>query len=175
MKINIKTIPLTLGKLAFVDDEDYELLSKFKWYAVKDRGTYYAVRQLKRVNGKQKRIRMHTEIIGNKNGYVVDHINGDGVDNRRVNLRHLTIRQNGQNRRVLKSSKYPGVSWSTKSLKWHAGVVLNGKRRHLGYYSNETDAFLAYKVAVNELAGEDVIMPYNTALVNRINKQIGNE
>ena len=103
-----KKIELTQGKFAIVDDGDFEWLNQHKWSAQKGRNTYYAIRGV-RENGKHKRIYMHIEILGKKNGLQIDHMNGNGIDNRRTNLRHVTSRQNRQNLHINKSSKYPGV------------------------------------------------------------------
>ncbi len=101
-----KEIPLTQGLVAIVDDADYEYLSQFKWCARKAGNTYYAVRQ------ENKRfICMHIQIIGRRPGLEIDHIDGNGLNNRRSNLRFVTLRQNQQNRLYRRYSKYHGVSW----------------------------------------------------------------
>ena len=145
----MKKLPLTQGQVAIVDDADYEWLSQWKWYAAKICNIFYAVRQAKRVNGKQKNIFMHAEIIGRKEGLEIDHINGNGLDNRRENLRHVTHRENGQNRHDKRSSKYPGVCWHKRDFNWQATIRLNGKAKYLGSFINEEDAFAAYCRAVN--------------------------
>lgn len=147
----MKKIPLTQGKFALVDDEDYEYLKRWKWYAHKDRNTFYAARQTPQGGGKQKMIQMHAEIIGRKEGFVTDHINGNGLDNRRGNLRHATNRQNGQNLHVEKSSKYPGVSWSKSNTNWRATIRVRGKVKYLGGFVDELEAAQAYQAAVASL------------------------
>lgn len=150
----MKEISLTQGKVAIVDDEDYPKLSQHKWYAAKQRtGNFYAVRQSPRVKGKrhQTQIWMHVVIFGTPKGMETDHINGNGLDNRRENLRVVTIRQNQQNRHQKKSSKYPGVFWSTRSGKWIARMRINGKQHHLGYFPVEGDAGNAYVKGCREL------------------------
>jgi len=150
-----KIIPLTQGKVAIVDDEDYEYLNQFKWYARKHRNTFYAARNIYR-NGKQTVLSMHTAVMGRKKGLEIDHINGNGLDNRRSNLRFVTHRQNLQNRHTAKTSKYPGVNWSKIAHKWRAYIEINGKQIHLGYFNNEYEAYLAYQKAVEKL-GEECI------------------
>ena len=148
----MREIPLTQGKFAIVDDEDFERLSQFKWYAHKSCNTFYASRKCKR-----KMVRIHQEIIGVKIGLVIDHINGDGLDNRKANLRHVTNRQNMQNLHTERSSKYPGVCWHKRDKKWKAHITSNGKLLHLGHFTDEEEAFKAYCEANRELAGDGVL------------------
>lgn len=154
----MKEIVLTQNQVALVDDCDYERLNKFKWYAKKHRNTFYAGRNFPRINGKQYRINMHHEIIGSPPvGKMSDHEDGNGLNNQRYNLRHVTNRQNGQNKKnIQKTSKYPGVSWHKASKKWRTTIRINGKHKHLGLFANEVEAFEAYKQAVEKL-GEKVI------------------
>lgn len=145
-----REIPLTQGKVALVDDEDYPELSKFKWCAMKrPTGNYYAVRQSPKdpVTHKSITIRMHAVIVGTPGGLETDHIDGDGLNNRRCNLRIVTSRQNHQNLHIPKSSKYPGVTWDKRASKWHAQIQVNDKRRHLGYYDDEETAARRYRIA----------------------------
>lgn len=159
-----KEIPLTQGKYAIVDDEDFEELNRYKWYAHKDKNTFYAMRHVTKEEAKKEgrstrdtTIYMHQQILGKKEGYQIDHVNGNGSDNRRKNLRYVTNRQNAQNRHINKSSQYPGVSWHKQSQKWRMRIRINGKEIHLGLFTNEYDAFLAYKNAVKTLTGQEVI------------------
>lgn len=148
----MKKIPLTQGLFALVDDEDFEYLNQWKWYALKDGNTFYAVRKSKSVNGKRDLVRMHVEVLGKKEGFVSDHINGNGLDNRRhENLRHVTHRQNLQNRHSEKSSKYPGVSWRKETSQWLAQIRLDGKKKYLGYFASEEEASQAYQTAAGAL------------------------
>jgi hypothetical protein len=160
----MKEIPLTQGKVALVDDEDYEWLNQWKWCAYKNKNTFYAARHTKTENGKQTMIRMHIEVIGKREGLITDHINGNGLENRRENLRHVTRRQNGQNRHDERSSKHPGVSWYKRDKNWQATIQVNGKRKHLGYFSNEADAFRAYCSAVKSL-GESMLPEYMKGVI----------
>lgn len=140
----MREIPLTRGKVALVDDEDFEHLSHFKWNAHKCRNTYYATRQSRVADGRARFIRMHIEIVGTPVGMVTDHINGNGLDNRRKNLRIVTNRENAQNRHVLKTSKYPGVTWQKEPGKWSARIMIDGRVRSLGLFSDEEKAADAY-------------------------------
>ena len=152
----MKEIPLTQGKVAIVDDEDYKYLSQFKWCAHKVYNIFYAVRNI-REDGKQKTLQMHTAILGRKDGFECDHINGNGLDNRRSNLRLVTHRQNEQNRHKKKTSKYPGIYWNKQNKKWEALIRINGKRIHLGLFNDEYKAYLAYCKAVKEMTGQECL------------------
>ena len=155
----MKEIFLTQGKVVLVDDEDFERLKGFKWQLQKGRNTYYAWRNSPMINGERDApIWMHHEIIGfPPKGFVNDHKNGNGLHNFKNNLRHVTVRQNGQNLiHGTKSSKYPGVCWHKKDKKWQAAIRINGPVKYLGQFDIEKEAFEAYRQAVNEL-GDEVI------------------
>lgn len=139
-----REIPLTQGLVAIVDDEDFAALSQFKWRARPAGMTAYAVRSEYPSN---KTIRMHRQIIGCDGS--VDHINGDGLDNRRCNLREATHQQNMRNRRKTPgcSSRHKGVYWMKSKQKWYARIKGNGANRGLGLFSNEDDAARAYNTA----------------------------
>lgn len=95
----MKTIPLTQGKVALVDDEDYEELSRFKWCATKNRrGKFYAVRGGPRAGGGSPTVQMHVVIAGTPAGMDTDHIDGDSLNNQRSNLRICTRAENLSNR-----------------------------------------------------------------------------
>lgn len=141
----MRTISLSQGMVAIVDDEDYSELITHKWFAIKQgSGIWYAARNSPWVKGKHRLIRMHREIIGTPNGMDTDHINGNGLDNRRENLRVVTHRVNTQNRHQNKSSKYPGVVKDCQSGKWIAQIRVNGIRRYLGRFETEEVAANAY-------------------------------
>ena len=152
---NMKIIPLTKGKYATVDDEDYGWLIKYKWYALVEANTCYACTT---VGGRKnkKHIRMHRLIMNAPVGMDVDHINRDGTDNRKDNLRICTRRQNIQNsrKRIGTSSQFKGVHWRPEVKKWQARIYAQDKYRSLGHYINERDAALAYNKAANEYFGE---------------------
>lgn len=155
----MKEIALTQGKTALVDDCDFERLNRFKWFAVKSKNNnmFYAGMDSPRVNGKRHRIHMHHKVIGMPLcGFMADHKNGQGTDNRRKNLRFVTNRQNGQNRKGQKSSKYPGVSWIKANKKWRATIQIKGKIKHLGCFMDEKKASEVYRQAVNNL-GETMV------------------
>ena len=163
--IMVKKIPLTQGKYALVNDEDFDYLAQWKWLAHWSPGTksYYAKRNARKgeigwiSKNRRRLISMHAEIMNLPKGMFVDHINHDTLDNRRNNLRSVTHRQNHQNRRQSKYSKYPGVSWDKSREKWIVLIQVNGKRKNIGRFNSEIEAFKAYKTAVFELTGEKVV------------------
>lgn len=148
-----RRIPLTQGKYAIVDPDDYERLTRHKWHVIRGANTYYAGRN-SRIGKKRFSIKMHRQIINPPDHLLVDHINRYGFDNRKANLRPATRAQNTLNRPFIKtktsSSKYRGVSWSKSQKKWHAHLGLNGKCKFIGYFQNEIDAAKAYDNAARK-------------------------
>lgn len=149
----MKTIPLTQGKVAIVDDEDYEILKQFKWYAVKCDSTFYAQRKAR---SEHKRIttRMHREVINPPAGFFCDHKNGDGLDNRRDNLRIVTNAQNQMNKGIYKTSTTGVKGVIIDHGKYRASIKLNGRSKHLGMFKTVEEASAAYQKAAKELFGE---------------------
>jgi hypothetical protein len=144
-------IPLTQGKFAIVDAEDYDRLNQDKWYAGKCKNTYYAGR----VEG-GKTIKMHREIMHAPKGVLVDHINHNGLDNRKRNLRLCTHAQNCYNQQASATgtSKYKGVSWHKSNSKWSARIRCDRKFYNLGEFDNQMEAAMAYDDKAVELFGE---------------------
>jgi hypothetical protein len=153
----VKTITLTRGQIALVDDADFEALTVFKWQA--HRGphdsTWYAVRAAV-VAGRETKLRMHRVIAGAADGIQVDHRNGNGVDNQRHNLRLATGSQNQQHRvratRPQMASKFKGLSW--EQGRWRARILAEGRRIHLGAFASEIEAAKAYDAAALKYFGE---------------------
>ena len=138
-----------------VSDEDFALVSSFNWMT-REKRNFYAFRK-ERKGGKQKTIWMHRFILGEPpDGQEVDHVDGNGLNNQRSNLRFVSRRQNCQNLHTNKTSAFPGVSWDKSPGKWKATIKINRKPVHLGCFSNENDAFAAYREAV-EATGDTVI------------------
>jgi hypothetical protein len=151
-----RRIKLTQGKYAIVDPEDFERLNKFKWYAAKDTRTFYAHRH-KRVGKKYISIGMHREILDPPGHLIVDHINHNGLDNLKANLRLATCAQNSYNRRQFrknKSSKYIGVSWKERTKKWAAIICYKRENIIIGYFKDEIQAAKAYDEAAQKYHGE---------------------
>jgi len=157
----VKEIILTQGKMALVDDEDFQYLTAFKWSAQKQRNTYYTGRMINLENGKRKTLMMHHVIMGTTpEGKEIDHIDGNGLNNQRSNLRFVTRRQNQQNAvnsKVKRTSKYPGVSYDSRRNKWKAYIKINNYHKDIGRFNAEIDAFNAYRNAVESI-GDKVLM-----------------
>ena len=152
----MKKIPLTQGKFAIVDDNDFEELSKYKWHANKMGNSYYAKTSFGKNGTKRIRPSMHGLILKLKKPQEIDHINRDGLDNRKCNLRVCTRSQNQQNKRPQKqcTSKYKGVSWYEAGKKWRAFIMLKSKHYYLGGFNNEIECAKAYDKRAKELFGE---------------------
>lgn len=150
-----KIISLTRGHIAFVDACDYERINASLWISHPDKNSFYAQRALPRENGIQKNEKMHHAIVGvPPKGLMIDHINGNGLDNRKCNLRVVTNRLNCMNRHQLYSSRYPGVTWNKRSGKWNAQAQINGKHIHLGTFRTEEEAHQAYLSVVHPIEEE---------------------
>lgn len=181
LKYIMKHIELTKNKIAVIDDEDYKLISLNQWYEDKN----YAVRvitiqksnKIKGIKSKRERIYMHTVILENKLGRKlkkeeeVDHINGNGLDNRRCNLRPCTHSQNQANGVKYKTynhqkttSKYKGVSWRKDCSKWHARIRYQKKLIHLGHFNDEIRAAEVYDEAAKKYFGEFARINFNVRI-----------
>lgn len=150
-------LPLTKGMTALLDPEDYIRIVRFRWKAiVAGGGKFYAGRTI-RENGRVKTIRLHHEVFGREEGKEVDHANGDGLDNRRSNLRFATPSQNKANRRKQKNckmSRFKGVAWHGRDKLWIARICIDGKTRNIRYCKDEEDAAIYYDVAAQLFFGE---------------------
>jgi hypothetical protein len=149
-----RRIPLTMGLYAIVDPEVYYKLSKYEWFAVPSGETYYAMRN-DFVKQKYAPVWMHKEILKVRKGLVVDHRNGNGLDNRAANLRGITTAQNKLNcgKHAKASSKYKGVCRHKGNGRWMVTISKNKRRTFLGYYDEEIDAAKAYDKAARRYHG----------------------
>ena len=153
----MKKISLTQGKFALVDDEDFDELSKYKWYAHKSFNTFYAERQVRVEQGRgnrQKPMKMHIVILGTPSGMLTDHIDGDGLNNQRINLRIATFQENCRNTRKYKnnSTGFKGVIFQDK--KYRPRIMVSGKSISLGMFEKKEDAYQAYCDACIKYHGE---------------------
>jgi hypothetical protein len=158
-----RRIPLTQGKYAIVDPEDYERIARHKWFAVRYERGYYAVRAAKDSKERQRNVRMHREIMGEPKGEIIDHINHNGLDNRKANLRVVTRQQNTWNKRKQRGgcgSKYKGVMWFKRSGKWQVRITHNGKSIFIGYFDDEKAAARAYDARAAELYGDYAVLNF---------------
>lgn len=145
----MKKITLTQGKFALVDDEDFDKVSKYKWSLSGNKrkyaGSYY----------KSKWITMHRIIMNPTKDQHIDHIDGDVLNNQRYNLRLCTNQQNTFNSKSRPgTSKFKGVSWTTREQKWRAVIMLDNKQTHIGYFDSELHAAKAYNKMALKYFGE---------------------
>lgn len=154
----MKKILLTQEKFALVDEEDFEYLNQWKWHFCK---SGYAVRNCwpEGKSGVCKTIRMHRVIMNTPRHLQVDHINGNRLDNRKINLRNCTQAQNAMNKGADSKTNrpYKGVSWweyNGRPGKWIAQIRHNRKSIHIGVYKSANEAALAYNIKAKELFGE---------------------
>jgi hypothetical protein len=142
-----KKIPVGQDDFAIVDDEDYEVLSQYKWHLMANSTKTHKYAATK--------MRMHRFIMNPPKGFVVDHINGDTLDNRRQNLRICTNAQNQQNTGSRGgTSKYKGVSFNIKSDKWLAAFQYDGVNYYCGLWDDEEDAARAVDKKRGEVCGD---------------------
>jgi hypothetical protein len=158
-------IPLTQGKFAIIDKDDYDKICDYKWFAVKSRNSYYAAS-----HGKNREtIKMHRVILGlNDKKQICDHIDHNGLNNSKFNLRVCTDSENAKNTtsRNGASSKYLGVSYSPirkrklksggysfneHNRKWLTQIQCDKKKSYVGRFATEIEAAIAYnKVAIEK-------------------------
>jgi len=153
----MKQIPLTQGKVAMIDDCDFDLVSKHKWNTRKCRHTFYALcASSRKLNGgKQKTIYMHRLILDAKLGQCVDHKDRNGLNNCRDNIRICSNAQNIMNSRARHSkSGFRGVYWLENKKRFKAYICLNGKIKNIGHFHNKIDAAKAYNKCALKFHGE---------------------
>lgn len=149
----MKEVPLTMGKVAIVDDEDYHILIKFKWHY----GNGYAIRTVRAHDGSKETVYMHRYIYGSDiDGMEIDHIDCDKLNNRRNNLRLCTRSQNHKNRRKQSNnlSGHKGVYFCLRSRRWVSQIRYDGNRKYLGSFPDKQSARDAYADAAILYHGE---------------------
>lgn len=151
-------VPLKNSGYAVIDDADLALVNQFRWYLRESTRTKYACRI-------GDGIAMHRIILPLPKGLCVDHINHDGLDNRRANLRAATKQQNTRySRKIFGHSKFKGVSprQDPRKIKpkWHSRIYADGKSIHLGWFDSEIDAARAYDKKAKELFGVFAVLNF---------------
>lgn len=156
----MKTIPLTQGKTALVDDEWYDVLVQYKWFAFQHHGTWYAARNTwhpdpsHKKGGRIEMIRMHRHVMGctKNDGKIVDHHDHDGLNNQRSNLRFADKFQSARNQRPKNGRKYKGVHPNTRGFQ--ARINIAGKETALGTFPTEREAAAVYNEAAKKYFGQ---------------------
>jgi hypothetical protein len=162
----VREIPLTRGKTALVDDEDFDALSRFKWRADRSKRVHgedgwYAVRSVYFKSGGVKKvrvIRMHREILELPSDVDGEHVDGNGLNNQRFNIRPCandSLNQANRTRMLPNaSSRFRGVTRHTQTGRWQAQIKVNGVNHFLGLFRIETEAAAAYDHAARVNFGE---------------------
>lgn len=153
----MKEIRITKSNIALVDDEDYDELIKRSWYTHKGKQTNYAARRMSLGHSKSKIVLMHRIILDITDPEIkIDHIDHNGLNNQKSNLRTCTVSENNRNllSRKGSSSKFLGVSYSKEKRKWLSCINVNGKTKYLGRFVDEEDAAKAYDDAAAVHFGE---------------------
>ena len=148
-------ISLTKGYTAIIDTTDVHLVDRWHWCAMVCPRAIYA-RRSQEIDGKAPTALLHRVIVAAPYGLDVDHISGDGLDNRRANLRLATRSQNIQNQGIgsRNTSGFKGVTWLKQKAKWKAQIGFEGSNRHLGLFTDINDAAAAYAAASKQLHGQ---------------------
>jgi hypothetical protein len=150
----MKEIPLTQGSVAIIDDADYELVSQYKWQLSPNKNTGYASHAFSK-KGKYYRLYMHRLITGASADKEVDHINHNGLDNRRANLRVCSEQENKWNRvHPIGKSGFKGVHWYRPTGRWRAIIVIDNRFKHLGIFDDPRDGAAAYDRAAVSAFGD---------------------
>lgn len=151
-------IPLTQGKIALIDDEDFDLVSQFTWHAFRGyKNLFYAA-------NKKHRLLMHRLVLGAKIGEKVDHKNGNSLDNRRENLRIATTSQNAANWKH-RDGKFKGVCLEKRTNTWISYIKKDGKTTYLGSFALPEEAAQAYDDKAKELFGEFASLNLNIPII----------
>jgi len=176
----MKNISLSQGKMAFVDEQDVDFLNQWKWTYRAGKGTGYAYRK-----ERQKDVYMHRAILDPPLDMEVDHINGNGIDNRRCNLRICTHKENGRNqhKRMLTTSRYQGVCWNERLHYWVARIVKDGLDYWLGCFESEEEAAIAYNqkavilhgkfASLNPVSDRSPVLPPPRKQANKTSSYVG--
>lgn len=174
----MKKLELTKGKVALVDDEDFYWLSQFNWFAIQIGETWYAKRSKKKGilrNAVSYEIYLHRVVMQlHDKTKVVDHMNHNGLDCQKSNLRICSKTENDWHSRGLlnSSSIYKGVSWSKNKDKWQVSLKCEKEKIFIGYFDNEIEAAKAYDTIAAKYFGEFAHLNFKEDLVIESLEQI---
>lgn len=156
--VRVKEVPLTQGKVALIDDEDYETVIARRCYARKQRNVWYAETTIwSDSRGRYVTVKLHTLLMGPpEDGKSVDHVDGDGLNNQRRNLRWATRSEQRANSATCRTSRsgFKGVYWEHRRQHWCSRLTVNNVVHYLGSYANVEDAARAYDTRAREIFGE---------------------
>lgn len=150
--MSVELLPLSKGKFAKVSEIDFKWASKYKWVLVSGdkSGKLFYARRVVQKDKKRTVYHLHREIVRAKAGEFVDHIDGDGLNNTRENLRIVTHRENMQNQASRGgTSNHRGVYFNKSHGKWRAQIQVDGKRKYLGSFDSEKEAAEVFNKAKN--------------------------
>lgn len=150
---DVVLVTLSRGYSAIIDVADEQAVNAFKWHVIPRTRTQYAARNIVLPDGRRTTVALHTFLTGFA---ITDHLNGNGLDNRRFNLRNATAEQNGRNVRLLRTntSGYKGVSWVAAHKRWESKIYFNGRKKYLGEFHSKEQAAKAYDEAARAVYGE---------------------
>lgn len=153
---NMKIIKLTQGERTLIDDEDYDKVIKHSWCVHKN-PKKHTIKKYAKARINKRNVYLHRFLLKPDSKILIDHINRDGLDNRRKNLRLVTASQNSMNstgRVHTRKSKYKGVSWIRRDEKWAAKIEINNKKIILGVFNSQIQAARVYDKKAKELFGQ---------------------
>jgi hypothetical protein len=154
---DVAYVTLTRGQIATIDAADIPLVEGCNWSANPSKNTFYAQRRMRIGINQPRMIMMHRVILGVTDQKIhVDHIDRNGLNNRRSNLRECTFSQNGYNSSIPRTntSGFKGVSWDVQVKKWQANIRVSGVKKNLGRFSTAEEAYAAYCAAAFKFHGE---------------------
>lgn len=163
---------------AQIDDDDYEWINKYNWHLAKSKTSAYPATYIRSQNGVYQKIFMHRMILKTNEGLFIDHIDRNGLNCQRNNLRICTRTENNRNRCASGASKYLGVSIKQYTKKgrhyiyWVATVKENGKNKQLGHFKKQEDAAIAYNEAAKNIYGEFANLNVITPLADSVEQVV---
>ncbi len=148
-------VPLSQGKIALIDNADLSLIEGHSWCTQKTRHHWYAITYVGSGHASRRRLTMHRLLMQSPKGFMIDHIDGNGLNNQRSNLRLATAAQNQSNKRIVSgASRFKGVFSEKRGRPWRAKIKVDGRQFSLGKFDHEADAARAYDRAALEHFGE---------------------